>query len=125
MWFGILIGFLISLLITMILLNKNNYFVATTIIIISTIFSALLGIYVNNINYIKYINSYIAKKEVIERSINNNNLSNLEKIEIVKQILELNGELAEKKTEYNQKLLYFYLNTNKINKLKEIEIVEE
>lgn len=125
MWFGILIGFLISLLITMILLNKNNYFAATTIIIISTIFSALLGIYVNNINYIKYINSYIAKKEVIERSINNNNLSNLEKIEIVKQILELNGELAEKKTEYNQKLLYFYLNTNKINKLKEIEIVEE
>lgn len=125
MWFGILIGFLISLLITMILLNKNDYFVATTIIIISTIFSALLGIYVNNINYIKYINSYIAKKEVIERSINNNNLSNLEKIEIVKQILELNGELAEKKTEYNQKLLYFYLNTNKINKLKEIEIVEE
>lgn len=125
MWFGILLGILTGILISMVLLLVERPFVAITIIIISAIVGALIGIYIDNITYTKYINSYIVKKEVIERSMTNNNLSDLEKIEIVKQIVELNGELAEKKTEYNQKLLYFYLDANKINELEEIEFVKE
>lgn len=125
MWLGILLGILIGVVFAAILLIEEKHFIAFTIIAISTISSALIGIYVDNITYTKYINSYIAKKEVIERSITNNNLSDLEKIEIVKQIVELNGELAEKKIEYNQKLLYFYLNNSKINTLEEIKFVEE
>lgn len=125
MWLGILLGILMGILFAVVLLIEEKHFIAFTIIAICTILGSLIGIYIDNITYTKYINSYIAKKDVIERSITNNNLSDLEKIEIVKQIVELNGELAEKKTEYNQKLLYFYLDTNKINKVKEIEFVEE
>lgn len=125
MWVGIILGILFGGLFALIPLAENEYLIGVIVIVISIVLCGLIGIYADNIYYQEYINSYIAKKDVIEESITNDNISDLEKIEIVKQIVELNGELAEKKIEYNQKFLYFYLDSSKINELEKIKIKED
>lgn len=44
-----------------------------------------------------YVASYNAQKITIEQSINNDSLDGLERIELVKQATQLNGNLARKK----------------------------
>ena len=124
MWLGLLMGFLIGILIiSFVEMISNNIGIISIILIliILTVSGGLIGIYFNKINYDIYINSYIAKKEVIEQSLNNEILSDLEKIELVKQVIELNGELAENKVKYN-KFICFYLDRNKINNIEMINL---
>ena len=58
--------------------------------------SVCVGHYIEVESSHKYIASYSIKKETIETSINSDNLSDIEKIELVKMATELNGELAGK-----------------------------
>ncbi len=44
-----------------------------------------------------FVKIYETKKITIEQSLSNENLSGLERIELVKQAVDLNGELAERK----------------------------
>jgi NADH:ubiquinone oxidoreductase subunit 5 (subunit L)/multisubunit Na+/H+ antiporter MnhA subunit len=44
-----------------------------------------------------FIAKFEAQKQTIEMSLDNENLSGLERIELVKQASELNGEMAERK----------------------------
>ena len=48
-----------------------------------------------------FIARFEAQKQTIEMSLDNENLSGLEKIELVKKATELNGELAERKSRFN------------------------
>lgn len=48
-----------------------------------------------------FIARFEAQKQTIEMSLENENLSGLEKIELVKKATELNGELAERKSRFN------------------------
>ena len=48
-----------------------------------------------------FIAGFEAQKQTIEMSLDNENLSGLEKIELVKKATELNGELAERKSRFN------------------------
>lgn len=48
-----------------------------------------------------FIVGFEAQKQTIEMSLDNENLSGLEKIELVKKATELNGELAERKSRFN------------------------
>lgn len=53
-----------------------------------------------------FIARFEAQKQTIEMSLDNENLSGLEKIELVKKATELNGELAERKSRFN---MWYYV----------------
>ena len=118
---GLLFGFLFGILI---LVGRNEVIIPVIVVVLITILGGIIGIYFDRINYEKYINSYIIKKQVIEESLNNEILSGLEKLELLKQVVELNGEYAEKKTIYN-KPIYFYLDRDKINNIEMIKLDKE
>lgn len=69
------------------------------------ILSIFIGIGVNTDSEKVYISKYLAEKETIEMSLESEQLSGLERVELVKKATELNGELAEKKAQY--KLWHF------------------
>ena len=104
--------------------TENEEIIMTAATIVCSILGLILGGYIDIVNYEAYISSYNAKKEVIELSLKSETISDLEKIEIVKQVTELNGELAEAKVSYN-KFIYFYLDRNKINNIEAISLDKE
>ena len=57
MWLGIMLGILTGILFAVVLLIEEKHFIAFTIIAICTILGSLIGIYIDNITYTKYINS--------------------------------------------------------------------
>lgn len=57
-----------------------------------------------------FIAKFEAQKQTIEMSLDNENLSGLEKIELVKQASELNGEMAERKAKLQ---VWHYVSYNK------------
>lgn len=74
------------------------YFITTSIIVpILWIASIFIGIGINTEDEKVYVQKYLAQKQTIEMSLENEELSGLERIELVKQATELNGELAERK----------------------------
>ena len=83
--------------------------------------SVCVGHYIEVESNHKYIASYSIKKETIEVSINSNNLSDIEKIELVKIATELNGELAEKQYKCG-KWYSFGLLPKELKELKPIDI---
>lgn len=122
MWMGLLIGLLISFVIVcLVSIENDNLILNIFIFILSITIGIIVGYYVDKLNYEQYINSYTIKKETIESSLNSNILSDLEKIELLKQVVELNGELAENKVKVN-KFIYFYLDKSKINELEKINL---
>lgn len=56
-----------------------------------------LGIGLNTNGHKAYIQSYLIQKQTIETSVDNGNLSGLERVELVNKATELNGELAKRK----------------------------
>lgn len=58
---------------------------------------AFIGVQLNTNSHRAYLQKYLIQKETIEMSLENDNLSGFERVELVKQATELNGELAEKK----------------------------
>ena len=83
--------------------------------------SIFIGHYIEVESNHKYIASYSIKKETIETSINSDNLSDIEKIELVKIATELNGELAEKQYKCG-KWYSFGLLPKELKELKPIDI---
>lgn len=56
-----------------------------------------IGVELNTDSHKAYLQKYLAQKETIEMSLESDNLSGFERVELVKQASELNGELAERK----------------------------
>lgn len=56
-----------------------------------------IGMNINENSHNAYAQKYLIQKETIEMSLENDKLSGFERIELVKQAVELNGELAERK----------------------------
>lgn len=56
-----------------------------------------IGVKLNTDSHKAYLQKYLVQKETIEMSLESDNLSGFERVELVKQATELNGELAEKK----------------------------
>ena len=85
------------------------------------VFSSLLGMNLDQIDYEKKVNTYITTKQTIENAMQSKELIGLEKIELVKQINEQNQKLEELKVDVKQ-WYNFYLDESKVNELQPIEI---
>lgn len=72
-----------------------------------------------NSNY-SYMSGYESLKETYEKSMKSTNLTGLEKIQIVKEIADINSELAKKK--YNSKKWYGFDIPKEIINLEPIEM---
>lgn len=57
-----------------------------------------------------YVAEYKAQKETIENSINSDTLSDLERNQIVNKIVDINGEFAKRKAQYNTWYYVYYDN---------------
>lgn len=58
-----------------------------------------------------YVQKYLAQKNVIEQSLDNEDLTGFERIELVNKAAELNGELAERKATFELWHVVHYDNT--------------
>ena len=121
--FGIIgIGFAIALVlwaismpVTFLLENDDaDYTVARLVISIMSIAiwigTVFIGIGIYTEDDRLFIAKFEAQKQTIEMSLDNENLSGLEKIELVKQASELNGEMAERKAKLQ---VWHYVTYNK------------
>ena len=79
-----------------------------TMIFIGGIFA---GIGFNTEDEKVYIQKYLAQKQTIEMSIKNEELTSFERMELVKQATELNGELSERKARFQLWHFVVYDNT--------------
>lgn len=114
--FGIMaIGFLVGLLagaITYLLYTiydcvRSTYVNDTPWLIVGVVLFVLvwiggifLGVGLNDESERMFIAQYEAQKEVIESSLESEVLTGFERVELVKQASELNGELARRKAKY-------------------------
>jgi high-affinity Fe2+/Pb2+ permease len=125
---GICFGALVALIVYSVVNEISDEtianFVGIMIIIVTLILGLFLGGYADKIDYKKYISEYNSKKYTIEQSLKNEDLKGLEKIELVKQATEINGELANKKVEYNT-IWYFFIDKSELNKLEGIDLKGE
>ena len=88
------------------------YFITNSIIVaILWIASIFIGIGINTQEEKVYVQKYLAQKQTIEMSLENEDLTGLERIELVKQATELNGEVAEKKARFQLWHFVVYDNT--------------
>lgn len=93
--------------------KDTNWYITTPVIIgvviwISAIF---IGIGINTEEEKVFVKKYLAQKQTIESSLEVEELSGLERIELVKQATELNGELAERKARFELWHFVVYDNT--------------
>jgi hypothetical protein len=78
--------------------NEVLWFVITTIVAVAVLVGGIfLGVELTTGEAKTFIASFEAEKTTIEYSINNDALSGLERVELVKLACELNGELAARK----------------------------
>lgn len=82
--------------------ESNTFWIITVIItVIVLICSTLVGIGLTTENERIYVAKYEMQKLTIEQSLDSNMLTGLERVELVNKAIELNGELAERKTSFN------------------------
>ena len=108
-----LIAFLFCWCIEESIYKDTNWYLTTPVIIgvviwISAIF---IGIGINTEEEKVFVKKYLAQKHTIEASLEAEELSGLERIELVKQATELNGELAERKATFELWHFVVYDNT--------------
>ena len=88
------------------------YFITNSIIVpILWIASIFIGIGINTQEEKVYVQKYLAQKQTIEMSLENEDLTGLERIELVKQATELNGKVAERKARFQLWNFVVYDNT--------------
>lgn len=98
----------------------NRPLVWAIIVIALLILGGVMGGYADNCEYDKYIYTYPTVKNTIESSLNNENLSGLERIELVKQATELNSKLV--KTQYSSQQWYGFTIDDKVMELEPINL---
>lgn len=93
--------------------NEDSLYWKIAIPIVAVLFigSIFIGIGINTENEKIYVKKYLAQKETIEMSLESEELSGLERIELVKKATGLNGELAEKKAMFELWHFVTYDNT--------------
>ena len=64
--------------------------------------SVFIGIGITTEEERIYVAEYIAQKQTIELSLENENLTGMEKIQLVSTATELNGKFAKKKAKFNR-----------------------
>lgn len=118
--FGIIgIGFVIGVLVfctlipIMLLRKTTKAFFITSLIVgvvlwISFVFVGI-GIYTESERV--FVQEYQAKKQTIELSLQNENLTGYERLQLVNSAVELNGELAKRKATFNLWHVVAYDNT--------------
>ena len=97
-----LVLWLVAMLVTFLIENDDaDYTVARLVISIMAIAiwigAVFIGIGIYTEEERIFIAKFEAQKQTIEMSLDSENLSGLERIELVKQASELNGEMAERK----------------------------
>ena len=105
-----LIGVMVFLIYLLVVSAINDFddlsaiaFIAGCIVWIGvTITGTFIGILINTEYERGYVNRYKAQKATIEMSLECEELSGLERIELVNKAVELNGEFAERKTQYDR-----------------------
>lgn len=91
---------------------SDAYFTTNSIIVVILwIASIFVGIGITTEEEKVYVQKYLAQKQTIEMSLENEALTGLERIELVKQATELNGELAERKARFQLWHFVVYDNT--------------
>lgn len=93
--------------------EKENKHLLFSLFFCIAIFVAgiFLGIGITTEEERVYVQKYLAQKQTIEMSLENEELSGFERIELVKQATELNGELAERKARFQLWHFVVYDNT--------------
>lgn len=71
-----------------------------------------IGIGINTHYERLFVKKFLAQKETIERSFENDNLTGLERIQLVSKATDINGEMAERKARFE--LWYFVVFDNTI-----------
>ena len=90
----------------------ETYFITNSIIVVILwIASIFVGIGINTEEEKVYVQKYLAQKQTIEMSLENEELTGFERIELVKQATELNGEIAERKARFQLWHFVVYDNT--------------
>ena len=105
---------------------KKSLFVCVPIIVwLFAIFGfGYLGAFLDNESLARQVEKYKSTKYTIEASLRNDDLTGLEKIELVKQASEQNSWLAEKKYEVKQ-WYRFYLDKDIVLELEMIDLEKE
>lgn len=102
---GVLIAALVDLILSIPffvveVLNDHPGWIATIMIgvfLIIVVVTSLIGIGVTTENERIFIAKYEMQKETVERSLASDAITPMERIELVNKVIELNGELAERK----------------------------
>lgn len=85
--------------------------IVTIIIPILWVCSIFIGIGIVTENEKVYVQKYLAQKQTIEMSLESEELTGLERVQLVTKATELNGEFAEKKARFNLWHFVVYDNT--------------
>lgn len=100
-----LIGTLVSLVVALCFLvfdaDERCYKICAAVAIVVFISGTFIGIGMNTDSEKVYIANYNAQKTTIEQSLTSDVLTGLERVELVKQASELNGEVSQKKAQYD------------------------
>ena len=91
------------------LINAVNDLFSTPIKAIKSVFFIGIGIVTENEKV--YVQKYLAQKQTIEMSLESEELTGLERVQLVTKATELNGEFAEKKARFNLWHFVVYDNT--------------
>lgn len=122
---GLVIGFFIGALIGCVIVAYTDsvlpFFVSTILLIV---IGGSIGIQVDRVSYDKKVANWKNTKMIIEDSLKDEQLTQLEKMNLVNTILEYNMQLTELKEDVKQ-WWYFYLDDSKVNELEIIKINEE
>lgn len=118
---GLLIGSLIGAFIGAYTDSALSFFVSSILLML---IGGSIGIQVDRVSYDKKIANWENTKMIIEDSLKDEKLSQLEKINLVNTIVEYNMQLTELKEDVKQ-WWYFYLDDSKVNELEIIKINEE
>lgn len=92
--------------------------------IITWVVGIFAGIAINTECERIYVARYKVQKETIETSLHSDALSGMERIELVNKAVELNGELAEKKTRFDM-WHYVYFDNSLYDDIDFIEFKEK
>lgn len=91
--------------------QDKHLFVVTIFSIIFLVAGIFIGIGINTENEKVYVQKYLAQKQTIEMSLASEELTGLERVQLVTKATELNGEFAEKKARFNLWHFVVYDNT--------------